>query len=85
MLIFLLDQLSARWPNGFWSAQAAGFNKITFRTALAALAGFLLSLLLGPWVISWLNTRFREPVSDRSPQLQKLHQHKAWTPTMGGL
>jgi phospho-N-acetylmuramoyl-pentapeptide-transferase len=85
MLFYLFDQLSAHWPIGFWSVQAARFDKITFRTALAALASFLLSLVLGPRVIGWLKARFREPVSDRSPHLHRLHQHKAWTPTMGGL
>jgi phospho-N-acetylmuramoyl-pentapeptide-transferase len=85
MLVWLVDRLIARWPDAAWSAALGSFNKITFRTALAALASFVLAVLTGPHVIAWLRARFREPPCDRSPELRELHQHKAATPTMGGL
>jgi len=62
-----------------------GFTKITFRTALAALASFVLAVWSGPHVIRWLQARFREPLNDRTPELRELHRHKTATPTMGGL
>jgi phospho-N-acetylmuramoyl-pentapeptide-transferase len=81
MLVWLIDQFSS----SAWATSLRGCTKITFRTALAALASFLLAVLLGPRVIQWLNSRFREPLADRSPELRELSRHKQWTPTMGGL
>jgi phospho-N-acetylmuramoyl-pentapeptide-transferase len=85
MLCWLVDRLTALWPDANWSGMLAGCTKITFRTAIAALTSFILAILFGPRVIAWLTNRFREPPSDRAPQLRDLHKHKAWTPTMGGL
>jgi phospho-N-acetylmuramoyl-pentapeptide-transferase len=85
MLIWLVDRLTALWPEASWSATLSNFSKITFRTALAALASFVLAVLLGPRVIAWLRARFREPPCERTPELRELHQHKTATPTMGGL
>jgi phospho-N-acetylmuramoyl-pentapeptide-transferase len=85
MLVWIVDRLIALWPEAAWSGTLGSFSKITFRTALAALASFVLAVLLGPRVIAWLRARFREPLCDRSPELRELHQHKAATPTMGGL
>jgi hypothetical protein len=85
MLLWILDRLATFWPKADWAARLAGWTKITFRAALAALLSFVLAVLLGPWVIAWLQTRFREPLSNRSPKLRELSQHKAATPTMGGL
>jgi len=85
MLLWFLDRLATLGPRDDWAARLAGWTKITFRAALAALLSFVLAVLLGPWVIAWLQTRFREPLSNRSPKLRELSQHKAATPTMGGL
>lgn len=85
MLLWLVDRLAALWPHAAWTAELGGFTKITFRTALAALAGFVLAVLWGPRVIRWLRSRFREPPCQRVPQLSQFQQQKAWTPTMGGL
>jgi phospho-N-acetylmuramoyl-pentapeptide-transferase len=85
MLIWLVDRFTALWPESAWSATLNSFAKITFRTALATLASFVLAILLGPRVISWLRARFREPPCGRTPELRELHRHKAATPTMGGL
>ncbi len=85
MLIWIVDCLTAFWPNAGWSTALGSFTKITFRTALAALASFVLAVLLGPRVIAWLRARFREPPCQRTPELRELHQHKTATPTMGGL
>jgi phospho-N-acetylmuramoyl-pentapeptide-transferase len=85
MLIWLLN-----WLHGFGPSDAAGgdlgpWGKITFRAALAAGVSFVAALMLGSRMIVWLNRRFREPVVSDSPELRELHQHKQWTPTMGGL
>jgi phospho-N-acetylmuramoyl-pentapeptide-transferase len=85
MLIWLADRIAALSSNPNWTAALGGFSKITFRTTLAALASFVLSVVLGPRLIRWLQARFREPLSNRSPQLDEINKHKAWTPTMGGL
>jgi phospho-N-acetylmuramoyl-pentapeptide-transferase len=84
MLVWIIERLASFWP-ALGASALNGFAKITFRAALAALASFLLAVLFGPRVISWLRARYREPISDRSPDLQRLHLHKAATPTMGGL
>ncbi len=56
---------------------------ITFRTAAAGLTAFLLSLLLGPWMIRTLRGfQIGQVVRD---ELSETHQLKAGTPTMGGL
>jgi phospho-N-acetylmuramoyl-pentapeptide-transferase len=56
---------------------------ITFRAALAAATAFVLSLLLGPWLIRTLRAlKMGQHVREEGP---KHHQAKAGTPTMGGL
>jgi len=59
------------------------FQYITFRTAYASITALLISLFLGPWLI----TRLREfhlgqNIREEGP---KSHQKKAGTPTMGGV
>lgn len=44
-----------------------------------------LGLIFGERAIGWLRNRFREPIKSISPTVVRLHQHKASTPTMGGL
>ena len=60
-------------------------EKITFRSSLATLAAFLVTMILGPRVIRLLGTHFRERLESRSPRLDELQRHKQATPTMGGL
>ena len=56
---------------------------ITFRTAAAGLTAFLISLLMGPWMIRTLREfQVGQVVRD---ELSTTHQLKAGTPTMGGL
>ncbi len=45
----------------------------------------ILGLAFGRRAIAWLQARFREPIKSISPTVARLHQHKAQTPTMGGL
>ncbi len=66
--------------------QIGGLNVvryITFRTAVASLTAFALSLILGPWLIARLR-RFQigQVVREDGPTT---HKAKAGTPTMGGL
>jgi phospho-N-acetylmuramoyl-pentapeptide-transferase len=59
------------------------FRYITFRSAYAAITAFLLSLLLGPWVIAKLREKnIVKWVRQEGPES---HQGKTGTPTMGGL
>ena len=81
MLPWLIDFLNSSYPD----ASLGTLGKITFRASLAAMAGFLLAVLLGSRWIAWLRRRFREPIRSDSPEVQRLHQDKQSTPTMGGL
>lgn len=58
---------------------------VTARLAAASLTAFLITLLLGPIAIGWLQKRFRERIASKSETLNKLHAGKSETPTMGGL
>jgi phospho-N-acetylmuramoyl-pentapeptide-transferase len=59
------------------------FRYITFRAAYAAVTAFLLSVMLGPWVIAQL--RARGVVKHIRQEGPEAHQSKIGTPTMGGL
>jgi phospho-N-acetylmuramoyl-pentapeptide-transferase len=59
------------------------FRYITFRSAYAAVTALLISLLLGPPVIRWLQSvKLGQKIRQDGPQT---HLGKAGTPTMGGL
>jgi phospho-N-acetylmuramoyl-pentapeptide-transferase len=59
------------------------FRYITVRTAVATASAFLLSLLMGPWVIERLRAlQVKQYIREEGP---KGHQKKAGTPTMGGV
>ena len=62
------------------------FRYITFRSAMAALTAFLISLILGPLVIRKLKKKIGENTSKKdSARLDDLHRYKQDTPTMGGV
>lgn len=63
------------------------FRYITFRSAMAALTGFLISLILGPLVIKKLKQhKIGENIrKEDSARLDELHRNKQDTPTMGGI
>jgi phospho-N-acetylmuramoyl-pentapeptide-transferase len=59
------------------------FRYITVRTAVATASAFLLSILMGPWVIERLRAmQVKQYIREEGP---KGHQKKAGTPTMGGV
>ena len=63
------------------------FRYITFRSAMACLTSFLISLIFGPMLIAKLK---KLKVGDKirkedSARLDELHSHKKDTPTMGGI
>jgi phospho-N-acetylmuramoyl-pentapeptide-transferase len=59
------------------------FQYSTVRTAMASITAFLLSIVLGPWLISRLRQyQIGQHIREDGPQS---HQKKAGTPTMGGL
>lgn len=64
------------------------FEYITVRAFAAAGTAFVISLILGPWVIRWLTSicaigrdRYQEDI----PVLATLHSGKQHTPSMGGV
>ena len=63
------------------------FKYITFRAVMAVVSAFLLSLLLGPWIIKRLYAlKVGEHVrTDDVGALYHLHKQKEGTPTMGGI
>lgn len=63
------------------------FRYITFRSAMAALTAFFISLIFGPGIIKML-TKFKVGENIRkedSARLYELHSKKQDTPTMGGI
>jgi len=59
------------------------FRYITFRTIYASLTAFLISFMLGPWVIRKLSRwQVGQYIRDDGP---RSHLKKAGTPTMGGV
>lgn len=67
--------------------QPAGDSRVylTARTALASVTSFLSALLIGPFAIRWLKSRFRERIASDSERLNEIQAGKAETPTMGGI
>ncbi|MDD5156411.1 MAG: phospho-N-acetylmuramoyl-pentapeptide-transferase [Candidatus Omnitrophica bacterium] len=63
------------------------FRYITFRAAMAALTAFILSLILGPFIIRMLKKKkIGEKIrKEDSARLYELHSSKEDTPTMGGI
>jgi phospho-N-acetylmuramoyl-pentapeptide-transferase len=63
------------------------FRYITFRTAMAGLTTFLICVVLGPFVIERLKKMKVREVTKRDdcPVLDRFHQPKEGTPTMGGV
>src|SRR5438045_9709678 len=56
---------------------------ITFRTAAASISAFVISIVLGPWMIRTLREfQIGQVIRQEGPSS---HRHKAGTPTMGGL
>ncbi|MFH1201343.1 MAG: phospho-N-acetylmuramoyl-pentapeptide-transferase [Candidatus Omnitrophota bacterium] len=67
-----------------------GFNVlryITFRAAMAAVTTFILSLVIGPYIIRKLKEfKIGEHIrQEECPSLYDLHEKKKGTPTMGGI
>ena len=59
------------------------FSYITVRTAMAGMTALGLGLILGPWLIRKLReSQIGQHIREEGPES---HQHKAGTPTMGGL
>lgn len=64
------------------------FKYITFRSALASVTAFLVSIILGPMVIKRLRElKIGENIrkEDSVKKLYELHRNKEGTPTMGGI
>jgi phospho-N-acetylmuramoyl-pentapeptide-transferase len=63
------------------------FQYITFRAAMASITAFLLSVVIGPFIVKKLALLKVEdsPRKSHVENLYELHKHKAGTPTMGGV
>ena len=56
---------------------------LTVRTIGGTITALLLTIFLGPWLISWLHEmQFKQYGVERGPDS---HKQKSGTPTMGGL
>ena len=60
-------------------------DNLTLRAAIAGVVSFALALALGRPLIRTLGRWLRERIVSDSLTLNRLHQHKEATPTMGGL
>ena len=60
-------------------------TRLGLKLVTAAAIALLMSLVLGPFVIGWLRSRFRERIASDSNRLNELHASKKDTPTMGGV
>ncbi len=81
MLYYLLYPLKDLW---------FGFNVfkyVTFRAAMASITAFVLSVIIGPFVIKKLSLMKigDSPRRQHVEDLYELHKHKEGTPTMGGI
>jgi len=92
MLYYLTQWLLEAVHDNDWAAHLSPlrvFRYITFRTAGAAITALLLSLWLGPMVISWLKgLKFGQEYRDKAEQNGDLKARllsKHGTPTMGGI
>jgi phospho-N-acetylmuramoyl-pentapeptide-transferase len=70
-----------------WYSPLRVFKYITVRAVAGAGTAFLLSIILGPWLINQLR---RLNIGDyerneEAPPLYAIHSHKQGTPTMGGI
>lgn len=79
MFYYLLEYINDVFnPPGF-----DVFRFLSFRSALAAVTGLILSLYLGPKIITMLKKKqIDQPIREEGPQT---HYSKKGTPTMGGL
>jgi phospho-N-acetylmuramoyl-pentapeptide-transferase len=70
-----------------WYSPLRVFQYITVRAVAGAGTAFLLSVVLGPWVINKLRRLHIEQYerNEEAPPLYALHAHKEGTPTMGGI
>jgi phospho-N-acetylmuramoyl-pentapeptide-transferase len=85
-MVYWWLQQSAWWGDQ-WARASSGDSHVflTARTALATVSAFFLALIIGPYAITWLSSRFRERIDSASSRLNELHASKNATPTMGGL
>ncbi|MFH0909037.1 MAG: phospho-N-acetylmuramoyl-pentapeptide-transferase [bacterium] len=60
------------------------FRYVTFRALAGAGTAFIISLILGPWMIERLR-RLKIGQQVRTDEVLKMHGKKSGTPTMGGL
>jgi len=70
-----------------WFSPMRVFHYITVRAVAGAGTAFLISLLLGPWVIEQLKRLHigQYERKEEAPPLYALHAKKEGTPTMGGI
>ena len=92
-MLYYLSQQLLKWSAGTeWARRLSPlrlFTYITFRSAGAALTALVLSLWLGPKVISWLKQlKFGQEYADKAELASDLKARllsKRGTPTMGGI
>jgi phospho-N-acetylmuramoyl-pentapeptide-transferase len=86
-MLYYLERLSDSATGDFFKALNV-FQYITFRSVMAALTAFALSLALGNFTIrKLLSLKLGQPIrnAEEVHKLAELHGQKAGTPTMGGI
>src|SRR5687768_13460208 len=86
-MMYFLHRLSEGSTEDFLKAFNV-FSYISFRCIAAAITAFLISLVLGNWVIRRLiSLKLGQPIRTKEEvhKLFELHGGKAGTPTMGGV
>jgi phospho-N-acetylmuramoyl-pentapeptide-transferase len=83
-VLYYLHLLSEQFGGPSWLRL---FQYVTFRATGAGFTAFVIAVLIGPRVISWLRRlKVTDSITKRdSDKLDELHSRKKDTPTMGGL
>jgi len=70
----------------YFSGRPLAYQNVMFRATMAILTGFLVAVIVGPWVIRMLRRlKIGDVPEFYNEDLNRLMQMKGQTPTMGGL
>jgi phospho-N-acetylmuramoyl-pentapeptide-transferase len=86
MLYYLATHFEAFWRDvGLWKFVNV-FRYETFRTSMAVLTAFMLTMLIGPWIVRLLlRLKIGSSVDFDQAKINEIYAAKGSTPTMGGV
>ncbi len=85
MLVWLLDWFAPLQEQVQVHSTGDSRVYLTARIAASSVTAFLICIFLGPRVIQFLKSHFKEQIKSDSDRLNELHAEKSSTPTMGGI